>query len=72
MVNFAMIQVENLEFLYISDDETNLIVRFFVRNLVAQANFVEFLDSWNFLFFEAKMSDDIWRSMWMTHGEPCG
>ena len=41
----ATIQVENLEFLYILDDETGLIVEFVSRNLVTQANFVEFRDS---------------------------
>ena len=45
------IQVENLEFFYISDDETNFTVEIVSRNLVTQLNFVKFRDSKNFMFF---------------------
>ena len=48
-INCHTTQVENMEVFYISDDET--------RNLVAWANFVEFRDSQNFTFFEAKGVD---------------
>ena len=49
----ATIQVENLEFFYISNDETDLTVEFVLRNLITQANFVEFQYNHNFTFFEA-------------------
>ena len=42
----------NLEIFYISDDKTNFVVKFVSRNLVTLSNFVEFLDSMNFTFFE--------------------
>ena len=35
-------------------------VGFVSENLVTQANFVEFRDSWNFTFFEA-------NGFWVTH-----
>ena len=54
-----MIQVENLEVFYIFDDETDFIVGFVSKNLVVQANFVEFRDNKNFIFFEATSSADI-------------
>ena len=38
----AMVQVEDLKFLSISDDETNLTIGFVTRSLVAQAIFVKF------------------------------
>ena len=36
------------------DDETDFTVGIVSRNLATTSNFVEFRDSWNFMFFEAR------------------
>ena len=49
----STIQVENLDFFYISDEETNFTVAFVSQNIVTQENFIKFRDNRNFTFFEA-------------------
>ena len=48
-----VILVENMEFFYISDGETNFTVGIVSRNLATTSNFVEFRDNRNFTFFKA-------------------
>ena len=48
----TIVQVENLECLYISNDETDFTIGIVSRNLVTQSNFVKFQDIRNFTFFE--------------------
>ena len=36
-----LLKVENLEFLYISDDKTDFIIEFVLGNLITQSNFVK-------------------------------
>ena len=50
-----------------------------LQNLSTQSNLVEFRDSRNFTYFEktgverhmASHVDDTWKTMWVTHGNPC-
>ena len=49
---FVIVQVENLDFFYILDDEMNITVKFLSRNLITQSNFFIFRDSRDFTFFE--------------------
>ena len=48
-----VISVKNPEFFYILDDEMDFTVGIVSRNLATTSNFVEFLNSRNFTFFEA-------------------
>ena len=48
-----MVQVENLKFLEISDDEMDHTIECVSRNLANQQNFVEFQEGRNFTYFEA-------------------
>ena len=48
-----MVQVKNLKFLYISDDEMDHNTEFVSRNLVHEKNFVEFREGRNFTYFDA-------------------
>ena len=58
MVKFG----QNLNFFYISDDETNFTVGIISQNLATTLNFVEFRDSQNFMFFKApRVVRDTWR-----------
>ena len=53
------ISVENPEFFYISDDETDFTIEIVSQNLVTTSNFVKFRDSQNFTFFEvSKVTSD--------------
>ena len=55
----TVISVENPEFFWFSDDETDFTVGIFLRNLVTSSNLVKFQDSRNFTFFKVPrvMSD---------------
>ena len=61
-----VILAENLEFLYISDDETDFSVEIVSRNLATTSNFVRFRGGRDFTFFEAGVSDDTWQG-WGCH-----
>ena len=50
---YVIVHVENLNILYISDDETDFTVGIVSQNLVTQSNFVGFQNSQNFTFFKA-------------------
>ena len=45
MIIFVIVHIENLEFVYISDYETDFTVGIVSRCLVTQSNFVEFRDN---------------------------
>ena len=49
-----VVSVKNPEFFSISDDKTDFTVGIVSRNLATTSNFVEFRDSRNFTFFEAR------------------
>ena len=67
-----VISVENPEFFYISDDKTDFTVGIVSRNLATTSNFVEFRDSRNFMFFEARGGvRDTWHFMSGSRSATC-